>query len=329
MFRSKITGTGHYLPEDKITNHDLAKMVETNHDWIVERTGIHARRNAKPGQSTSDLAVIAAKQALEAANLKPTDLDMIIFGSITPDYIMPSTACILQEKLGAGNCVAFDLVAACSGFIYGLATADMYIKTGNKKNVLVIGAEILHNYVDYSDRGTCILFGDGAGAAVVSRNEDDSDPSEIFSHHLYSDGNLNKLLYVPDGGSVNPMTKKSIDEKLNAVKMNGREIFKHAVRAMSNCSTEALETNSMSADDISWVIPHQANERIIEATARHMKFPMERVIVEIADMGNTSAATIAVAMDKAIKDGRMQRGQNILLTAFGAGLTSGSLLFKY
>ncbi len=329
MFRTKIIGTGHYLPENKITNHDLAKMVDTNHEWIVERTGIHARRNANDNQSTTDLALIAATNALEMAQLDAKDLDMIVFCSITPDYIMPSSACILQEKLGASNCVSFDLVAACSGFIYGLATADMYIKTGVKKNILVIGAEVLHNFVDYTDRGTCILFGDAAGAAVVTRNEDESDNAEIYSHHMYSDGSLNKLLYVPSGGSQNPATKESFENKEHFVKMNGREIFKHAVRAMSKCSSEAIETNNMSLEDISWVVPHQANTRIIEATAKHLGISMDKVIVEIEEMGNTSAATIPVALDIAVRDQRIQRGQNVLLTAFGAGLTSGSLLFNF
>ncbi len=329
MYRSRIIGTGHFLPEDKITNQDLEKMVDTNDQWIVERTGISARRKAKPEHGTSDLALFASKKALEAANLSAKDLDMIIFATITPDYTMPSTSCMLQQKLEASKCVSFDLGAACSGFVYGLSVADQFIKTGAKKNILVVGAEVLTRYVDYTDRGTCILFGDGAGAAVVSRNEDESDTAEFYSHHLYSDGHLSDLLTLKAGGSVLPVTYEVLEQRENFVKMNGREIFKHAVRAMSKCSSEALEANKISLDDISWIIPHQANTRIIEATAKHLGASMDKVVVEIEDMGNTSAATVAVALDKAVRDGRIQKGQNILLTAFGAGLTSGSLLFKY
>lgn len=328
MYRSRIAGMGSFLPPKKLTNYDLEKMVETNHEWIMERTGISSRSIAEDGQGTSDLALVAAKQALTEANLKPTDLDMIIFGTVTPDYLMPSSACYLQAKLGCRDIMAFDLAAACSGFVYGLSIADQFIRTGHYKNILIIGAEVLHHKVDYEDRGTCILFGDGAGAAIVSR-ADEGDKNVICSSHSHADGTLAELLYVPSGGAVMPFTQQTLDDRQIFVSMKGREIFKHAVRTMSQCCQEALTTNNLTKDDIDWVIPHQANVRIIEAVAKHFDIPMEKVIVKIENMGNTSAATIPVSMHQSIQEGKIKRGDTILLTAFGAGLTSGSVLLRY
>ncbi|MCB0357324.1 MAG: ketoacyl-ACP synthase III, partial [Bdellovibrionales bacterium] len=262
------------------------------------------------------------------ANILAKDLDMILFATVSPDQVMPNTACVLQSKLKAGDCMALDISAACSGFVYALAIADQFIKTGPMKNILVVGAEVLTHYVNYTDRDTCILFGDGAGAAVVTCAKENQE-SKIYSHHLHADGEISDLFVLPAGGSKMPFTQKVLDEDMQYVKMKGREIFKHAVRTMSKCCKEALEYNNVSADQVDWVIPHQANVRIINAVADHFGISMDKVVVEIEEMGNTSAATVIIAMDKAIKDGRIQRGQNLLLTAFGAGITSGSLLMKY
>jgi 3-oxoacyl-[acyl-carrier-protein] synthase III len=328
MYRSKITAMGSYLPPKKLTNFDLEKMVETNNDWIVERTGIHSRSIAADGVGTSDLALEAAKEALKKSQLDPSDIDMLIFATVTPDHLMPSAACYLQAKLGLKNIMAFDLNAACSGFIYSINIADQFIRTGAYKNILIIGAEILHHKVNYADRGTCILFGDGAGAAIISRTEDENK-SLILSSHNHADGNLADLLYVPSGGSVMPFTQETLDSKQIYVEMKGREIFKHAVRTMALCCEEALKANNLTKSDVKWIIPHQANIRIIEAVAKHLDVSMDKVIVDIEHMGNTSAATIPVAMNNAIKSGKIKRGDLILLTAFGAGLTSGSALLRY
>jgi 3-oxoacyl-[acyl-carrier-protein] synthase-3 len=328
QYRSRLVGTGSYLPEKRLSNQDLEKMVETNDQWIRERTGIRWRRLAAEGENTSDLSLHASRAALDQARLSPKDIDMILVATVSPDQPMPNTACILQHKLGAKDCMAVDISAACTGFVYGLSIADQFIRTGTYKNILVVGAEVLHRYVSYKDRDTCILFGDGAGAAVVSRAKED-DPSQIFSVHLHADGAISDLFVLPAGGSAMPFTQQVLDEGQQYVKMKGREIFKHAVRTMSLCCEEALTANNMSPDQISWVIPHQANLRIIEAVAKHFGIPMEKVVVEIEDMGNTSAATVIVALDRAIRDGRIQRGQNLLLTAFGAGITSGSILMRY
>lgn len=328
VYRSRIAGTGSYLPEKLLTNLELEKCVDTSDSWIRERTGIIHRHIAAKGEFTSDLALQASKRALEMAEVGPADIDMIIFATVSPDQIMPNTACVLQHKLGARDCMAVDISAACSGFVYALAIADQFIRTGPSKNILVVGAEILHPYVNYKDRDTCILFGDAAGAVLLTRAQEDQD-STIYSHHLHADGSISDLFVLPAGGSAMPFSQEVLDSESQYVRMKGREIFKHAVRTMSQACQEALEYNNMPADQISWVIPHQANIRIIEAVAKHFGIPMEKVVVEIADMGNTSAATVPVAFDRAVRDGRIQRGQNILLTAFGAGITSGSLLARF
>lgn len=327
MHKTKIIGVGSHLPPKKLTNHDLEKMVDTNNDWIMERTGIYSRSIAEDGQGTSDLALIAAKKAIKAAGIDKSEIDLIIFATVTPDHLMPSSACYLQAKLGLENIMAFDLAAACSGFIYSLSIADQFIKTGHYKTILIIGAEILHHKVNYEDRGTCILFGDGAGAAIVTR-ADEGDQGRVYSTHGHADGNLAELLYVPSGGSISPFTQETLDNREIFVEMKGREIFKHAVRTMSQACQEALDANGLSKDDIDWVIPHQANVRIIEAVAKHFEIPMDKVIVDIENMGNTSAATIPVALDHAMDAGRIKKGDLILLTAFGAGLTSASALVR-
>lgn len=329
MYKSWISGMGSFLPEKKLTNFDLEKMVETSNDWIVERTGISARRMAEPGVGASDLALIAAQEALKNAGLTAKDLDMIIFSTVSPDYIMPSAACELQKKLGARNVMAFDVSAACSGFLYAMSIADQFIKAGQYKHVLIVGAEVLHNLVDYKNRETCILFGDGAGAAVISRVEDEKSQGHIMSSHIHAEGNLGELFVLPAGGSKMPITHEVLDKGQQYVVMKGKEIFKHAVRTMSNSCQEALDANGMTKDQVNWVIPHQANIRIIEAVAKHFDIPMDNVVVRIADMGNTSAATIPIAMNAYVKEGKIKRGDVILLTAFGAGITSGSVLLRY
>ncbi len=328
LFRSRIAGTGSYLPLRELTNSDLEKLVDTSDQWIFERTGIKTRHIAAPGENTSDLALKASLLALERANVDPSQLDAILVATVSPDQPMPNTACVLQAKLKARSCMAVDLSAACSGFVYSLAVANQFIQTGAMKNILVVGAEVLHHFVNYQDRETCILFGDAAGAAIVSRSSE-KQTSKIYSHHLHADGNIGDLFVLPAGGSALPFSQEVLNQNLQFVRMKGREIFKHAVRTMSQCCEEALVTNGFSADDISWVIPHQANIRIIEAVAKNFGISMDKVVIEIEDLGNTSAATVIVALDRAIADGRIRRGQKLLLTAFGAGITSGSLLLEY
>jgi 3-oxoacyl-[acyl-carrier-protein] synthase-3 len=325
---SKIAGTGSYLPEKILTNADLEKMVDTNDAWIAERTGIRERRMASDDQVTSDLAYIAATRALEMAKITATDLDMIIFATVTPDQIMPSAACMLQKKLGARQVMAFDISAACSGFIYGASIADQFIRSGMYKNVLVLGAEILHRVVSYKDRETCILFGDGAGAAIFSRAEKD-ETSRVMSTHLRADGNLGDLFVLPAGGSAMPFSQKVLDDGSQYVRMKGREIFKNAVRTMSQVCQEALDANGMAMAQVDWMVPHQANLRIIDAVGSHFGIDPSKVIVNVQRTGNTSAATVPIALDEAVRDGRIKRGQNVILTAFGAGLTSGSLLMRF
>ncbi|OFZ18388.1 MAG: 3-oxoacyl-ACP synthase [Bdellovibrionales bacterium RBG_16_40_8] len=330
-YRARIAGTGSYLPKKLLSNEDLIKLIEntqTTDAWIHERTGIRNRHVAADDQVTTDLALEAAKIALKESNIKPTDLDAILFATISPDQTMPSASCVLQRKLGARDCMALDLSAACSGFVYSLAVAGDFIANGSYKNILVIGAEILTRFVNYKDRDTCILFGDGAGAFVVTRSSD-NEPSKIYSHHLHADGYISDVFELPMGGSAYPFTHENIDKGLHYMNMKGREIFKHAIRTMSQCCGEALEHNKMSGQEIDWVIPHQANVRIVEGVAKHFDISMDKVISIIENMGNTSAATIPIAFDTAIRDGRIKRGHHCLLAAFGAGVTSGSILLRY
>jgi 3-oxoacyl-[acyl-carrier-protein] synthase-3 len=329
LYKTKILGTGSYLPEGILTNADIEKLVDTSDSWIVERTGIRERRIAPKHQATSDLALIAAQKALSQSGLKATDLDMILFATCTPDQVLPNTACTLQAKLGAGTCVAWDLNAACSGFLYGASVANQYIKTGMYKNILVIGAEILSRIVNYKDRDTCILFGDAAGAIIFSRNSDDNDSSQILSESLSSDGTLGDLLTLPAGGSKLPITHETLDKGLGHMTMKGREIFKNAIRTMSKGASDVLEANKMTIDDVTWVVPHQANQRIIEGVAKQLNIPMEKVIMNLERTGNTSAATVPVALDESITNKRIKRGDLILICVFGAGLTSGALLLRY
>ncbi|MCC6276667.1 MAG: ketoacyl-ACP synthase III [Oligoflexia bacterium] len=326
--RTQILGVGHYLPEKRLTNADLEKMVETNDQWIVERTGIRERRIAPPEHATSDLATIAATRALSSAGVSPQDLDMIILATASGDHIMPAPACLVQARIGATNCVAFDLSAACSGFVFAASVADKYIKSGTHKRILVIGAETLSRIVNWKDRETCILFGDGAGAAVLGPAQTDSK-SEILSEFLLADGTLSDLLTNRAGGSRLPLTHDLLDQGAHLVTMKGRDIFKNAVRTMSKCASHCLEKASMTLDDVHWIIPHQANQRIIEAVAKQMDIPREKIIMNLERTGNTSAASVPVALSEALENKIIKRGDVILITVFGAGLTSGALLLRY
>lgn len=327
-YRSRIAGTGSYLPEKLLTNADLEKLVETNDQWITERTGIQRRHIAADHEACSDLAYEATLKALKEAQLTAQDLDLIIVCTVSGDQVMPSTACVLQARLGARNIMAFDLSAACSGFVYGLHVADQFIRTGVYKHILIVGAEVLHPYINYKDRETCILFGDGAGAWILSRTEATAS-DVILSSHCHAEGTLGDLFVLPAGGSRLPFSQAVLDNNQQYMTMKGREIFKNAVRTMSAACHEALSANQMTPDQVDWIIPHQANKRIIEAVANHFEVPIEKVIIKLHETGNTSAASIPLAFELAKEEGQIKRGQTILLTAFGAGLTSGSLLMRY
>jgi 3-oxoacyl-[acyl-carrier-protein] synthase III len=327
-YRTRIAGTGSYLPEKILSNHDLEKLVETNHDWIVERTGIHRRHIVAAGEATSDLALRAANKALVDAKMTATDLDCILLCTVTPDQPMPASACFLQTRLGCRNIMAVDLNAACSGFLYGLTIADQMIRTGYYKNILVVGAESISRYVNYKDRETCILFGDAAGAWICTRTSED-DPNVIMTSHLHADGSLADLLTFEAGGARKPLTQDVLDKGEHFMKMKGREIFKNAVRAMATTCKEAMTATNISMDQIDWLIPHQANLRIIEAVAHQFDFPQEKVILSVHETGNTSAASIPCAFEMGKAENKIKRGQLLLLTAFGAGLTSGSMILRY
>ena len=320
---SRIAGTGSYLPERVLTNADLEKMVETNDEWIVSRSGIRQRHIAAEGETTSDLAFHAATRALEAAGLDAADIELIVLGTTTPDVIFPSTACLLQDRLGANGCAAFDVNAACSGFIFALSIADQYIKTGAVKNALVVGAETLTRMVDWTDRGTCVLFGDAAGAVVLKAD----DTAGILSTHLHADGSKKHLLYNPVG--VSKGFKPDEPNVGVKVMMAGSDVFKYAVKALDSVVDETLAANGLDKTDLDWLIPHQANLRIIEATAKRLQMPMERVVVTVDRTGNTSAGSVPLALDEAVRSGRVQRGQLLLLEAFGGGFTWGSALIRY
>ena len=320
---SRIAGTGSYLPAKVLTNDDLRQFVDTSDEWITARTGIRERHVAAEGETTSDLAYHASVRALEAAGVSAQDLDLIVLGTTTPDLIFPSTACLLQHRLGANGCPAFDVNAACSGFIYALTVADKFIRSGAAKTVLVVGAETLTRMLDWSDRGTCVVFGDGAGAVVLKADTD----TGILSTHLHADGGKKELLWNPVGVSVG----FKLDEPNAGVKvlMTGNEVFKYAVKALDSVVEETLIANGLDRHDIDWLIPHQANLRIIEATAKRLDMPMERVIVTVDKHGNTSSGSVPLALDEAVRCGKVQRGQLLLLEAFGGGFTWGAALVRY
>ncbi|EQC52806.1 beta-ketoacyl-ACP synthase III [Bacteriovorax sp. DB6_IX] len=327
----KIKGTGIYTPQRVMTNFDLEEMVETSDEWIYERTGIKQRHicSTEGGEWPSDMAYHATLDALKAANLEPNDIDMILFASVTPDHKLPNTACILQQKLGITNkCAALDIAAACSGFVYGLNMATGLIKMGAIKNALVIGSEMLSREVNWKDRNTCILFGDGCGVAIVGANED-GDESDILSLHLGADGKGKEFFDQPVGGAVEPITEQHIQEETHYMQMKGREMFKVATRTLAENARIVLDRANESLENVDWLIPHQANVRIIETTGKLLGIDPEKVIINIDKYANTSAATVPIAMHEAITDGRIKRGQLLLLDAFGAGLTTGATLLRY
>jgi 3-oxoacyl-[acyl-carrier-protein] synthase-3 len=317
MAFAKISGTGGYLPKRILTNFDLEKTLDTTDEWIVTRTGIRERRIAADDEFTSDMAYQASLKAIEAAGITASQIDLIIVATTTPDKIFPSTACILQAKLGVSGCPAFDVQAVCSGFIYALATADKFIRSGSTLCALIVGAETISRITDWSDRRNCILWGDGAGAVILQA----SDTPGIISTHLHADGQHEKLLYVPSGVSQR--------QGGHTIVMEGNPVFKIAVNTLDQIVDETLESNNMQQSDIDWLVPHQANIRIISATAKKLNMSMDKVVVTMDTHGNTSAASIPLALDVAVRDGRIKRGENILMEAFGGGFTWGSALVKY
>jgi 3-oxoacyl-[acyl-carrier-protein] synthase III len=335
-FAARITGTGSAFPENRVSNARIVKRlaelgVETSDTWIRERTGIRERRVSdveNPAEQNSSLGFSASQRALEMAGRSPEDIDQIIYATCSPDTLLPSTACWLQHKLGASKAWAMDINAACSGFIYGLVTADKFIQTGQTKISLVVAGEVLSPLVNWEDRTTCVLFGDGAGAAVVERVPSDST-RRILSSHLLSNGNLWDFLWIPAGGSNMEVNPERFSRKLHKIKMKGREIFKVAVKTLADFALHTLKKNSMTIHDLDWFVPHQANLRIIEAVVKRIKLPIERVLINVDRYGNTSAATIPTALDEAARDGRIKSGQTVLLDAFGAGLTYGCLLLRW
>lgn len=326
MTRSKILGTGSFAPEKVLTNRDLERMVDTSDEWITERTGIKERRIADDGTVTSDLAFEAGKRALESAGVDPLEIDLIIVATATPDMIFPATGCIVADRLGAKKAAAFDISSACAGFTFALATADAYLRSGIYRRVLVIGAETISKIVDWTDRNTCVLFGDGAGAAVLGTADDGSG---ILSTHLHSDGSMADMLCIPGGGSKNPASRSSLDEGLHCIKMRGNETFKVAVRALEEVVVEALKHNGLKPSDIDLLVPHQANLRIIQATAKRLRMPMDKVMLSLEKYGNTSAASVPMALDQAVKEGRVTPGKLVMLESFGGGLSWASVLIRW
>ena len=321
MTYSRIVGTGRYLPERIMTNADLEKIVDTTDEWIRTRTGVERRHVVEPDQTTSDMCVEAAKKAMDAAGVKPQDIDMVITGTTTPDLIFPNISTIIQHRLGIPACTAFSLEAACTGFIYALTTADKFIKAGEAKCALVMGAECITKLIDWSDRNTCVLFGDGAGAAVVVP----SDEPGIISTALGADGQYRELLYYPVGQSKNLEVAGTADANII---MKGNEVFKVAVKTLGAIAEEALTKAGVSKEELDWLVPHQANIRIIQAMAKRLDMPMEKVILTVQDHGNTSAASVPMALDVGIRDGRVKKGQLVLMEAFGGGFTWGSVLMR-
>jgi 3-oxoacyl-[acyl-carrier-protein] synthase-3 len=319
---SRILGTGRYLPERVLTNAELERMVDTTDEWIRSRSGIKRRHIAADDQTTADLAEAAAWQALEAAGVAPGEIDMIAVGTTTPDQVFPNVGCLVQDRLNIHGCAAFSLEAACSGFIYALSIADRFVATGGARRALVIGAETLSRMIDWTDRTTCVLFGDGAGAVVIGP----ADEPGVMSCHLGADGRYKDLLYHPYGTS---RIRRPEDTQTPAIHMRGNEIFKVAVKTLENIVEETLAANGLEHGAIDWLVPHQANIRIIQATAKRLDMPMDKVVLTLEDQGNTSAASVPMALDTAVRDGRIRRGDLLLLEAFGGGLTWGSALIRY
>ncbi|MDD9941525.1 MAG: ketoacyl-ACP synthase III [Myxococcales bacterium] len=325
---SRILGTGHYLPSQVLTNDDLARRVDTSDEWIRSRTGIGQRHIAAPEEASSDMAAAASRLALEAAGLSPNDLDAIIVGTISPDKRMPACAVYLQQKLGVtNNCPSFDLSAACAGFIYGLGVADAFIRASQSRYVLVVGVELLSRVIDWQDRATCVLFGDGAGAAVLGPS--DGDGRGIVSTHLYSDGSKANDLHIPGGGTLMPFSAEVLERREYYVRMNGQEVFKYAVRAISRAAGTAIESNGLTPNDIDWVMPHQANKRILDGVRQRCGVPKERFFINIEETANTSSASVPIVLDQAVRSGHVRRGQNLVFCALGGGFSWGSALVRW
>lgn len=322
MIYSRVAGTGRYLPEKVLTNFDLETMVDTSDEWIRTRTGVERRHVAREDQAVSDLCMEAAKQAIDAAGVDVSEIDLVAVGTTTPDTFFPNVATLIQHRLGIPPCPALGMEAACTGFLYALSTADKFVRAGESKCALVVGAECLSRLVDWTDRNTCVLFGDGAGAVILKP----SDEPGILSTHLGADGQYRDLLYYPAGPSKD-LHKIGTPEA--AIMMTGNEVFKVAVKTLGNVASEALEANGVDKSELDWLVPHQANIRIIQATAKRLDLPMEKVIQTVQDHGNTSAASVPMALDVGIRDGRIQRGQLVLMEAFGGGFTWGSALMRY
>ncbi len=325
LFKTKVSGLGAYVPVKVLTNSDLEKMVDTTDEWIQSRTGIQTRRIAEKNQSASDLGIPAALEALTNAGLAPEELDLIIVATITPDMFFPSTACRIQDKIGA-KCGAFDLAAACAGFPYAVAVADSFIKSGTYKNVLVVGTEVLSGFIDWTDRSTCVLFGDGAGAAVLSRS---TDGHGIISNVIGADGSQGELLQIPGGGSAHPPTLETVSAKLHTLKMQGSEVFKVAVRTMDMAVREVVQNAGLQISDIDCLIPHQANMRILQAVAERLEMPLEKIFINVEKYGNMSSASTAVALYEAVKTGKIKKNDTVVLVAFGGGLTWASTLIQW
>lgn len=319
---SRVIGTGGFLPEKILTNHDLEHIVDTSDEWITERTGIKKRHIAEDEQTTCDLAEQAALRAIEASGKSPDQIDLIVVATTTPDKVFPSVACLLQQRLNIHGCAAFDVQAVCTGFIYAMGVADKFIRTGSARCALVVGAETMSKIIDWSDRNTCVLFGDGAGAVILEASEEPG----ILSSHLHADGQFEKLLHVPAGISFD--RQRLLDGEAH-LQMRGSEVFKMAVTTLGRIVDETLAANQMQKSDIDWLVPHQANIRIIQATARKLHMDMDHVVVTVDEQGNTSAASVPLALDTAVRAGKIQKGQTVLMEAFGGGFTWGSILMKY
>lgn len=328
MKKIAIRGTGSCVPERIVPNAYFEKLVETSDEWITTRTGIKERRMVEQGQGLTDLAVPASESALKAAGISPQELDLIIVGTSTADMLSPSAGCIMQHRLGAKKAVAFDVNAACPGFIYGLAIAQKFMQDGSYSKALVVGGEIVSNRIDFKDRSTCVLFGDGAGAVVLGHSNGRED-GEILATDIESDGDLWGLIHVPAGGSRRPPSYEVLQEGLQYLRMQGNDVFKHAVRTMVDSARKIMSSQGITSGDIDWFIPHQANIRIMEVVAERLEIPLEKVIVTVHKYGNTSAATIPVAFDEAVRSGQIRRGDLVLINSFGAGLTWGAALFRY
>ncbi len=326
QIKSKIIGTGSYVPKKVLTNADIEKMINTSDEWITERTGIRERRIINSKETNSDLCLKASRQAIKAAGIKPKDIDLIIVATISGDMPMPSTASILQKKLKAGNTGAFDINAACSGFLYGLSVADSFIRSGSARKVLLVGTEVNSRFLNWEDRTTCVLFGDGAGAVVLGPTK---GKSAILSTNIYSDGNQWDYICLPGGGSNIPPTQKSVREKKHFITMKGNETFKVAVRTLEKLVVDTLKENNVDPSELAMLIPHQANLRIIKATAKRLKLPMDKVAVNLEKYGNTSSASIPIALDEVVRDDRIKKNDYVLLEAFGSGLTWASALIRW